>query len=140
MMDVNTYTLLEDQIQSNLNTIAELEPGDETRKALVHETEILIAKYNETERNYIEELDREGRRKLEERKADDALKIEEKKMDVPFKRMVLEASKVLIPAIVTVGSWVAYNKFQKRAIKFEETGSFTSAVGREVTHLPKILK
>lgn len=140
MTDEKTYGLLEGQIQANLETISKLDIGSDARKALVQETAILIEKYNDSERVSIDSEDKAERRRLEEKKEEDAKALEEEKMDVPKKRLWLEIGKIAAPVLTAVGSWILYDKAQKRALQFEESGSFTSSTGRETMHLPKILK
>ena len=132
--------LLEGQIYSNLTQIDALDVGGDTRKALVQETAILIDKYNEINRIEIDAEDKAERRKLEEKKEEDAKALEEAKMDVPKKRLWLEIGKIAAPVLTAVGGWVLYDRAQKRALRFEEDGSFTASTTRETMHLPKILK
>ena len=134
------YELLKGQIYENLTQINKLEVGSDTRKSLINETAILIDKYNDMSRTSIDAEDKAERRKLEEKKEEDAKALEEVKMDVPKKRLWLEIGKIAAPVLTAVGSWILYDKAQKRALQFEETGSFTSSTGRESMHLPKILK
>lgn len=65
--------------------------------------------------------------------------VEEKKIEcqglTPGK-VALELGKVIVPTLITIG---AYNTFQKRVIKFEETGRLVSTASREL-HLPKFGK
>lgn len=139
-MNEENQTLLEGQIYMNLTQIDDLNVGSDERKALVQETAILIDKFNDVKRTSIDAEDKTERRKLEERKEEDAKALEEAKMDVPKKRLWLEIGKIAAPVLTAVGSWILYDKAQKRALQFEETGSFTSSTGRESMHLPKILK
>lgn len=49
---------------------------------------------------------------------------------------VVEIAKIVVPVTVPL---LAYNVFQKRVIKFEETGRLVSFAARDL-HLPKIFK
>lgn len=140
MENKETYELLNDLIRSDLEGLSTMTYDDERRSALVRETTDLISHYNESVRASTESYDKDARRELEERKLKNEQIIEMRKLDVPAKRMLLEIGKIVVPFITAIGGWVLYDKAQKRAIRFEETGSFTSAVGREASHLPKILK
>ena len=74
----------------------------------------------------------------DEKEANSAMiQVETEKNKLDWKRIVLEASKVIIPAavsLITLRQWSC--KFE-RMLKFEETGHFTTSASREL-HLPKL--
>ena len=135
-----TYELLDNVIRMDLEALQTMTYDDEKRAALVRETTDLISHYNESVRASAESYDKEARRELDEKKLKSEQELEMKKLDVPAKRLLLEIGKIVVPFVTAVGGWLLYDRAQKRAIRFEETGSFASAVGREASHLPKILK
>lgn len=74
--------------------------------------------------------------KVEKLRQANALEMERTKRKEAASRIAVEWAKVIIPTVVPI---VAYNIFQKRVMKFEETGRICSTAGREL-HLPKFHK
>lgn len=67
---------------------------------------------------------------------DDEMEVEKLKKKESFSRMMIESAKIIVPTLVPI---IAYNIFQKRVMKYEETGRIVSTAGREL-HLPKFMK
>lgn len=65
--------------------------------------------------------------------------IEEMKRKKSKTEIALDVAKIAVPAIMTIWGYREYDKFQKRVLKFEETGRIVSTAGREL-HLPKFMK
>lgn len=135
-MDQKTYDLLEGAVQDQLSRIDELDPGtkigQDALKNVTALTELLIT----ADKDGYDYHDKEERRRIEEKKNDATAEIEREKSKLTWGRIGFEIGKVVIPTLV---SMAGYNVFQKRVLKFEETGRISSTAGREL-HFPKFFK
>lgn len=136
------YTRLERESQKLLDQLIKLEEGEtklkieqlkieasasENEKARTHEKEMAEESFNQKyESDY----------KIESMRHDHNMDIERLKRKENASRIAIEVGKILIPTVVPI---VAYNLFQKRILKFEETGRLSSTAAREL-HLPKFFK
>ncbi|WP_287643438.1 hypothetical protein [Bacteroides sp.] len=135
-MTEETYNLLEGAAQFQLRKVTEIDPGtEEGREHLakaIHLVELLI----NTDRDIADDYDKQERRKIEEERNKAMNEIERDKQKLTWGRVGLEMAKVVVPLVV---SFAGYNVFQKRILKFEETGRLTTTASREL-HLPKCFK
>lgn len=77
-----------------------------------------------------EEEDRRERRRIEEDKNLSMYALEKEKSNDPFWKYCVEWTiKYILPGALSA---LAYNEFQKRTLKFEETGSFRSKASRDL--------
>ena len=135
-MTETTYNLLEEAAQVQLEAVKSMDAttkeGNEALAKSIRLVELLIT----TDKDNADYYDKQERRRIEEErnKAMDAT--ERKKQELTWGRVGLEMAKVVVPLVV---SFAGYNVFQKRILKFEETGRLTSTAGREL-HLPKFMK
>lgn len=136
-MAYTTMQRLENQIQTNLDSIGTMEEGDQNRKRLIDETNQLLDRLIQMEKDQNDAWDKQERRKLEYNKNRDTLELERLKItSMPWKRAAVEIAKVAVPTILSGGLfWLA----QTRVLKFEETGRFTSTASRQLGS-PKIFK
>lgn len=135
MTDV-TYEMLEKAVQVQLEKVGTLDAGSkEGKEALVksiHLVELLIT----TDKDNADYYDKQERRRIEEDRNKAMNETERDKQKLTWGRVGLEMAKVVVPLVV---SFAGYNVFQKRVLKFEETGRISSTAGREL-HLPKFMK
>lgn len=135
-MTEETYNMLEEAVQVQLQNVSRLEPGTkEGKEALArsnHLVELLIA----TDKDNADYYDKEEKRRIEEERNKAMIQTERDKQKITWGRAALEMSKVVVPTVLTM---IGYNVFQKRVMKFEETGRITSTAGRDL-HLPKFTK
>lgn len=135
-MTEETYGMLERAVQAQLEKVETLDAGSkEGKEALVkslHLVELLIA----TDKDNADYYDKQERRRIEEDRNKAMNETERDKQKLTWGRVGLEMAKVVVPLVV---SFAGYNVFQKRVMKFEETGRISSTAGREL-HLPKFMK
>lgn len=135
-MTEETYSLLEEAAQVQLKQVIKIDPetkeGKEHLTKSIHLVELLI----NTDRDNAEYYDKQERRRIEEERNKAMNETERDKQKLTWDRIGLEMAKVVVPMVV---SFAGYNVFQKRILKFEETGRLTSTASREL-HLPKFLK
>ena len=135
-MTEETYGMLERAVQAQLEKVETLDAGSkEGKEALVkslHLVELLIT----TDKDNADYYDKQERRRIEEDRNKAMNETERDKQKLTWGRVGLEMAKVVIPLVV---SFAGYNVFQKRVLKFEETGRISSTAGREL-HLPKFMK
>lgn len=135
-MTDETYNMLERAVQVQLEAIENLDTeSKEGKDALMKSTrlvELLIA----SDRENLEYYDKEERRRIDEERNKAANETERKKQELTWGRVGLEMAKVVVPLMVSIAG---YNVFQKRILKFEETGRISSTAGREL-HLPRFFK
>jgi hypothetical protein len=121
---------LESEIQRELELLETVNKGSKEEQVLVGDicklTEI-IDRLNNTEWDF---YDKQEKREIEKSR----IQLDEKKSDLDWKRSIFEVVKIVLPSAITV---FAYDRFQKRMLKFEETGRIVSSAGREF-HLPKL--
>lgn len=117
------------QDASNENNAAE-------RGYLISDACRLLDKLSEDEKLRLETLDKEERRNLEAMKNETLSEIEKEKAKISWKKVLFEMSKLLGPVIITM---LGYDIFQRRILRFEETGRIASTAGREL-HLPRFMK
>lgn len=134
-MQQETYELMEGALVDRLRDM-DLERDDDKKSKKFDEAMKLIDKMNETDKVSFEFSDKEERRRIEEKRNDQAAETEAEKARLSWKKVAFEMAKVMLPSI---GGWIAYDKFQTRVMKFEETGRVCSTAGREM-HLPRITK
>lgn len=135
-MTEETYNMLEKAAQVQLEGVETLDAGSkEGKEALtksIHLVELLITADKDNSDYY----DKQERRRIEEERNKAQNETERDKQKLTWDRVGLEMAKVIVPLIVSLAG---YNVFQKRVLKFEETGRISSTAGREL-HLPKFMK
>lgn len=135
-MTEETYGMLERAAQVQLENVETLDAGSkEGKEALtksIHLVELLITADKDNSDYY----DKQERRRIEEERNKAQNETERDKQKLTWDRVGLEMAKVIVPLLV---SFAGYNVFQKRVLKFEETGRISSTAGREL-HLPKFMK
>lgn len=135
-MTEETYNMLEKAARVQLQNVNNLDPGNkEGKDALtksIHLVELLVT----ADKDNADYYDKEERRRIEEDRNKAVNEIEHNKQKLTGGRVTFEMAKVIAPLVI---SFVGYNVFQKRILKFEETGRITSTAGREL-HLPRFMK
>lgn len=115
------------------------EGSEEREKNSKNVTEMAKVFY-ESVKNDDERIDKMERREIEKVKNETYREVEELKQDVSWKRATIEILKVaVVPVGLAVLNAALYWKSGTRAIKFEETGHYTTTVGRD-TALPRIFR
>ena len=124
-----------EEIDRHLMMIPSLEDGSKEQAIAVEDLTKLVNQINQLQATEWEYFDKQERRDLDKAKNEAMLEIEKKKSDITWQRVLFEiGGKVVLPAALTL---VGYNVFQKRILKFEETGRLVTSASREL-HLPKI--
>lgn len=119
-MDYQNKTLLEEEISRLFKELSDVEPGSDEYKATMNETVKLIDRLNESQR-----IENEYEEKVESRKRDNELKAIQMENDRKDRLIshVISGAGIVIPVIVTIWGTVV-------SLKFEETGSVTTIMGR----------
>lgn len=135
-MTEETYNMLEEAAQVQLTNVQTLDAGSkEGKEALaksIHLVELLVT----ADKDNADYYDKQERRRIEEERNKAQNETERDKQKLTWGRVGLEMAKVIAPLVV---SFAGYNVFQKRILKFEETGRISSTAGREL-HLPRVFK
>lgn len=122
-MEKDTKTMLEEEIQAELEKIASLNPGDKEHSAAVDSLATLYRlniEETEKERKFMKECEHDliEERELELKNA----QLEEQKKD-RWWRFGLDAAGIVLPLTF-------YAIWMRKGFKFEETGTFTSTTFR----------
>lgn len=127
---------LETEVQRQLELINSVPKGSKEQAVITEDLTKLVGCVDRLNQTEYEFYDRQERREIDRKKNESMLELENKKSEIGFTRAAFELAKVIIPPVITL---VAYDRFQKRIIKFEETGRLVSTAAREL-HLPKFLR
>lgn len=127
---------LETEVQRQLELINSVPKGSKEQAVIMEDLTKLVGCIDRLNQTEYEFYDRQERREIDRKKNESMLELENKKSEIGFTRAAFELAKVIIPPVITL---VAYDRFQKRIIKFEETGRLVSTAAREL-HLPKFLR
>ncbi len=128
-MTTETYNLLEEAVQNQLRQLSDFDTTSKEGKEALTKSCNLVELLLTTDRDNAEYYDKEERREIEKMKNE----TERDKQKLNGGRVALEMAKIIIPSLITM---IGYNVFQKRVMKFEETGRVSSTAGREM-HIPK---
>lgn len=117
---MNIETLLYDAIETDFETLANAKVGSDERRATVDELTKLMDRMIE-----MEKVNNDCKDKTEIRENDQAVKVQQLEDDRKDRlvKNVMGAAGIVLPLIVTI--WGT-----KVSLKFEETGSFTTIMGR----------
>lgn len=135
-MDEEMKMRVEERLMYLLESLGSLDPGTEKYSKVIADVKVLSAVVNETFASEMDAFDRQEKRRIDEEKAKAMTLIEKSKLAFDWKKAGLEVVKIVIPTIITL---IGYNEFQKRILKFEETGRLTSTASREL-HLPHFMR
>ena len=119
-MDYNNKKLLEEEIERQFNVLSDLDVNSEEYQTTLNNLVKLIDRSNESNK-----IENEHDEKFRSWESEHKLKIEQinnDKKDRLFDHIVAAAS-IIVPTIVTI--WGT-----KVSLKFEETGSVTTIMGR----------
>ena len=120
---MSTKQLLEDEIQAEIDEISRLEVGSDKHKLATDALAKLLDKYNEMEKAEIESQDKYDDREAErEHREAEEEQLKHDKRDAIIKNVLTGATFIGGCALTIWGT--------KVSIKFEETGSFTTIMGR----------
>lgn len=133
-MTDETYNLLEGAVQAQLRNVATLDVGSKDGEYALTKSLRLVELLITADKDISDYYDKEARREIEKEKNKAMESVERDKQKLTWGRVGLELAKGVLPLVV---SFAGYNVFQKRVLKFEETGRITSTAGREL-HLPKL--
>lgn len=124
---MSTKQLLEEEIQSEIEEISKLEVGSEKHKAASEALAKLLDKYNDLEKAEIESQD-----KYEDREAErDYREAERQLKEAQLKHDKIDSIiKNVLTGVTFVGGCALTIWGTKVSMKFEETGSFTTIMGR----------
>ena len=97
-----------------------------------------LSALREIEKDQNDFYDKQERRDLEEKKNRETVELEREKSKIGWKRMTIEMLKIFVPSLFAAGTaiWM-----QNRAGKLEETGRWTTEVGRQAhRQMPNVWK
>lgn len=117
---MSTKKLLEEEIQSEIEEISKMEVGSDKHKSATEALVKLMDKYNE-----MDKLELEYQDKYDNREEDRRLK--EKQLQHDKKDALV---KNVLTGVSVVGGFALTIWGTCKSIKFEETGSFTTIMGR----------
>ena len=117
---MNTKQLLEKEIQDELEEIGGMEIGSDAHKAATEALTKLLDKYND-----IDKLDLEYQDKYESRENDRIMKEQQLKHEKTDSLI-----KNILTGVVGIGGLCVTVWGTCKSIKFEETGTFTTIMGR----------
>jgi hypothetical protein len=120
ILKMSTKKLLEEEIQSEIEEISKMEVGSDKHKAATEALAKLMDKYNE-----MDKLELEYQEKYDNREEDRRLK--EKQLQHDKKDALV---KNVLTGVSVVGGFALTIWGTCKSIKFEETGSFTTIMGR----------
>ena len=135
-MQQETYDLLERVVKNHLEELDSMNLEDENREEYYKETAGLVERLITADKDSNEAWDKQERRRIEEKRNNEANALEQDKQKLGWKKIGFEMAKVVVPVVI---SMVGYDIFQKRVMKYEETGRISSTAGREL-HLPSFMK
>lgn len=135
-MTKETYEMLEKAAQVQLDNVGTLDAGSKEGKEALTKSLQLVELLINADKDEMDYYDKQERRRIEEDRNKAQNETERDKQKLTWGRVGLEMAKVVVPLVV---SFAGYNIFQKRVLKFEETGRISSTAGREL-HLPKFMK
>lgn len=124
---MSTKTLLEEEIQSEIEEISKLEVGSDKHKTASEALAKLLDKYNELEKTEIESQDKYDDREAEREHREAELALKEKQLKHEKRDAII---KNILTGATFVGGCALTIWGTKTSIKFEETGSFTTIMGR----------
>lgn len=135
-MTKETYQKLEEAAKIQLDNVVTLDAGSKEGKEALAKSLHLVELLINVDKDADDFHDKQERRRIEEERNKAQNETERDKQKLTWGRVGLEMAKVVVPLVV---SFAGYNVFQKRVLKFEETGRISSTAGREL-HLPKFMK
>ena len=135
-MQQETYDLLERVVTNHLEELDSMSLEDENREEYYKETAGLVERLITADKDSNEAWDKQERRRIEEKRNNEANVLEQDKQKLGWKKIGFEMAKVVVPVVI---SMVGYDVFQKRVMKYEETGRISSTAGRELP-LPSFMK
>lgn len=118
-MEKDINTLLNDEISGELNKLGDLEFGTDTYKVAVEGITKLMDKKIEIEKLERDSKARNQEHELESKKLE---QITNEKNDQLFKNVIAVAG-IVVPSLITI--WGTF-----KTLKFEETGTVTTIMGR----------
>lgn len=120
-------------LMASLDEIGLWEMGTKEREQAVKEYCQIADSYQKLQSVNLEYCSQMERLKVEKDKTKETSEIERKKLEIPKWKVALDVAKVAIVPL----SWMAYGYYQKRILKFEETGRLTTTASKEF-HLPNV--
>lgn len=129
------YEEINQVIQTRIQDLKSTE-NLEVRSTILSEIDVLSKILIESDKQVSEDFDKQERRRIDEKIKEATVNAELKKQELTWGKVGIEAMKALAPLSVSL---LGYNVFQKRILRFEETGRLTSSASREL-HLPNFLK
>lgn len=138
-MTEETMEMINERIKELLEQAGHLGVDAKDRKAIMQEVYELSELYLKAAGLNFEYYDKEKRREIDEKRNETTAQIEREKNSIPMTRILLESGKIIVPIATSVLMLCGYFKAQGRMFDFEEHGSITSSVGRQLG-LPRVFK
>lgn len=135
-MNEETRNLMEEKLVEMMNELDTLKEGSDEHKNLTSDICQLATKLTEATASEMDAFDKQEKRRIDEQKNKSMTEIEKEKAGFDWRKALTETLKVVLPSVISI---YAYNEFQKRILKFEETGRLTTTASREL-HLPRFMK
>ena len=122
-MNVNIKTLLEKEIERELNELDDIAVGSDEYKSTVEGVSKLIDRRNEMDKFDLEEQKHYLSERIETNRINREKSLNEHNEKDRLIQNLISVGSILIPVFVTV--WGTY-----KTLKFEETGTVTTIMGR----------
>ena len=135
-MKEETYNRIEEALNDRLDYLKDLENGCKEEGPVIADIRTFGNLLNEIDRERNDENDKWERRRIEETRNETNAELEREKHRLTVGKVVFELTKLAVPIVVGAKF---YDGFQKRVMKYEETGRVSSTAGREL-HLPRFWK
>lgn len=140
-MTQETMEMLESEIQNQITDLVNYDVTDEkgakAKSAAVGDVTKLLERLTEAETANEKWFDNQERRTIDRERNSAMIEVETEKNKLDWKRGLIEVSKVVVPAAVSLITLSQWSRKFERMLKFEETGHFTTSASREL-HLPKL--
>lgn len=130
---VNLIDEVAEKLLISLEAVQNYAIGTPEREKALKEYCQIADTYQKMQSANLEYCSQQDRLEMEKERTKETVELEKKKMEIPKWKIALDVAKVAVIPL----SWLAYGCYQKRILKFEETGRLTSTASREL-HLPNV--
>lgn len=128
-----------ERILSEIALGENLNVGTKERSSNAQDVAKLVEALNTGDRDNVDGWDKEQRREIERERNKSNAEIETAKQDINWKKLALEIAKIGVPLVTAIMYVSLYRESRDIAGHMEETGRYTTTIGRE-TALPRIFR
>ena len=132
-----TRDLLNEVIDRDLAALDNLEVGSKERNEAIKGLAILMEKMTNDQAMEDNNKNEEEKLRIDKKYKEETLELEKSKSKIDRGRAALEIIKILAPAGISFATtiWLV-----RTVLKYEETGSIHSSIGRQAIRLPNLFK